>query len=186
MTTQRKPPRRATLRIQRHTREATDILQRIADTAPQIVERYLDDRDERRPQRGDTHTQRTADDGTNPGPVPQLALADRPDSIQLAWQHLNHALADIRRASQRARLAAAMLLPLDADIANELARKTSPTTADTCIHCGTVVLQNRDDRLRAGRCSACYWWWYRHGQQQDRPLDDPPVSPKSGKQRNRR
>jgi len=100
------------------------------------------------------------DDGANNGAVPRQAM--RNDPIAFAAQELGRQLEHAARAAEHAQRIALSLLAIDADLAQALADRTPVDRSGTCTNCGTYVANTPADRIRAGRCDACYRYRRRH------------------------
>lgn len=106
------------------------------------------------------------DDGANNGTVPRLAL--RNDPISYAARELARQLEHAAQAAEHAQRIARSLLAIDPETAAQLADRTPADRSGTCTNCGTYVANTPQDRIRAGRCDACYRYRRRH-EGMDRP-----------------
>jgi len=101
-----------------------------------------------------------ADDGSQSGPTPRAALGR--DVISTAARdfarHLDHAA----RSAETAARIAATLLAIDPDLAQALVDQAPVDRSGNCANCGTYVANTPADRIRAGRCDACYRYRRRH------------------------
>ena len=107
-----------------------------------------------------------ADDGSTPGPTPHQATTR--DPINLAARELARHLEHAARSAETAGRIARSLLAIHPELAALLADQTPADRSGSCAVCGTYVANTPTDRLRSGRCDACYRWRLRH-HGQDRP-----------------
>lgn len=110
-----------------------------------------------------------SDDGSNNGPVPRLASGH--DPITMASRDLARHLEHAARSAEAAYLLARSLMAIDSDTAAMLADRAPVDRSASCVNCGTWVANTPQDRLRAGRCEACYRWRLRH-QGADRRVEE--------------
>jgi hypothetical protein len=111
------------------------------------------------------------DDGTNNGTVPRQAL--RTDPIAHAALELARQLDHAARAAEHAQRIARSLLTIDPELAQALADQAPVDRSASCTNCGTYVANTPADRIRAGRCDACYRYRRRHdGMERPRVLWD--------------
>lgn len=135
----------------------------IADHLPKAIERS----------RRDTHpgiapNGLTADDGSHPGPIPQLATtgAVTADPVRRARDELLQAIDTIHQATHIARHAIHRLLPMataDARLLAEGETIDPPPTICSNTHCTAIAETHRT------QCAACRKYRHRHGQ--DRPAE---------------
>jgi len=90
-----------------------------------------------------------------------LALVDRPDTIADNARKMVDAIGAARAMSQLALRSARFLLPLDHDRAEKFAREIEGGPAQ-CANCKCDVWRTAKDRLRSGRCNACFQYRLRH------------------------
>jgi len=101
-------------------------------------------------------------------PLPALDHADR-DHLALFAHY--RTLTDPR---ERARIQTIVLGPDPAEPGGQerwaewrlkqrqLAAEDHEPGAADCIHCGRLIANTPTDRIKAGRCNACYLWWRAH------------------------
>lgn len=107
-----------------------------------------------------------ADDGSQAGPTPRAALGHDPISTAARdfARHLDHAARSAEAAARIART----FLAIDPELAKALADQAPVDRSGNCVNCGCYVANTPQDRIRSGRCEACYKWRTRH-EGQDRP-----------------
>jgi hypothetical protein len=114
----------------------------------------------------DTGRTPIADDGSTPGPTPHQATTR--DPINIAARELARHLEHAARSAETAGRIARSLLAIHPELAALLADRTPADRSGSCAVCSTYVANTPNDRIRAGRCTACYRWRLRH-HGQDRP-----------------
>ena len=109
----------------------------------------------------------TADDGSHPGPIPQLAAthAISGDEVRRARDQLLQALDTIHKATMVATHALHRLLPMRPEDARALAENETLDPATICAnpHCAQEAERGRT------QCAACRKYRHRHGH--DRPAN---------------
>lgn len=93
-------------------------------------------------------------------------IRERVDVTARALEELIAALTDIGQRAATAYAAVDDLRSLSPIEAEQILKAESDV--QPCVHCGRVVTGARDDRLKAGRCNACYEYRRTHNGQ-DRP-----------------
>jgi hypothetical protein len=124
---------------------------------------------------------RDADDGlagANTSPAvsgtrdPDERMIDRidrgDDPIRATTEAMIAAIYRARDAAQLAYSEGRKLLPITRERAAFLVRELEGGPS-SCCNCGRTVWRTANDRLRAGRCAACYQYWCRHDKKADRP-----------------
>jgi len=91
------------------------------------------------------------------------------DPVWIAAMQFVEALSEATHQAQLAEAAAARIRALESRVAADLVVKRAPMPSGECANCGEIVLNTRSDRLRAGRCGACYEHRRRTGQDRPRP-----------------
>lgn len=110
-------------------------------------------------------------------PTAAAALSPRDRRAELAASLFRDALYEANRAATRAERIGRSLLALDEKTARKLVHET-PDASGICANpaCKVTVLNLPNDRLREGRCSACYQWRRNHhGNERPRDLCHPVV-----------
>jgi hypothetical protein len=119
------------------------------------------------------------EDGSAPGRVPAMVLARfrdgawHGDPVETAVRDLVSGVMAARAALLGALDAAGRLRGMGAEEAAgfaERVRELQGRASGYCANCGRWVSGTDEDRLRAGRCEACYRFRQRHGA--DRPLSE--------------
>ena len=107
---------------------------------------------------------RYAEDGSNNGIVPNLAIDwDDPDAadmktVILGVVRAGDLLDQVTRALGR-------LSKLDPERARWLSERTDVRAGAACANCGRWVEGTPQDRIRSGRCQACYRFRVRNGRE---------------------
>lgn len=106
-------------------------------------------------------------------PTASAALHLRPDAVAKSAQALTAALPEAWWAAETIQLHTRLLLAIPAETAGQLA-----TSSAYCSNCNRPVARTRTDRLRAGRCTACYHYHRDNHTERPRELwDDPHPEP---------
>lgn len=111
-----------------------------------------------------------SDDGTPASMVLNLALARKADPVAEAMSWLVGDIVHLRALMLDAHRRASFLKGLDIDTAKRLLRKRERSGSGHCENpaCGKWCTGGGEDRLKAGRCEACYRYRSSHGGS-DRP-----------------
>jgi hypothetical protein len=107
---------------------------------------------------------RYAEDGSNNGIVPNLAIDwDDPDAADMKTVILGV----VRAGDVMEQVARAMgrLSQLDPERAKWLSERTDVHSGAACTNCGRWVEGTPQDRIRSGRCQACYRFRVRNGRE---------------------
>ena len=152
-----------------HLRHAIDQLAWLEEHAERVWRRAESDSDVGLRARGDGRASSADPDGASNGPTPRIALArlDRTDDVALALNGLLNGLALLSPQVLSLRRHAAFLLGLSPEDARKLSEPVD--RGKGCDHCGRWIANTPADRIRAGRCGACYEYRRTH-QGQDRLL----------------
>ena len=143
--------------------ECLSLAAQLAHNAEEIAKRAHDDTEGISSPVNERRNSHYADDGSIPGPTPAKAIGSRTDQVledtKRLLAHLKVAVASLRAA----KALAGTILPLD-PLSRQMAEKRV-VSGDYCANaaCGRFVHATREDRLRAGRCSACYSYRLRTG-----------------------
>jgi len=151
-------------------RIATDLLAlaaQLAQNAERIAKRAHDDLAGLSSPSLERSAPQHADDGTSPGPTPVKALSNKKDPVKEATTSLLTQMRIALTALRQARALAAQLLPLDPAILNMAAKQLKSGAYCVNKDCGRYVEGTRDDRIRSGRCSACFQYRLRTGNDRD-------------------